>query len=201
MRERPIVSRALSQLNLHIVIVAVFLLADIVLGTRLLIAWHRSGSDQTAEYTQDLATYARLQSQSAMLDHLPEALAHSDREAGTFFASRIEPSDSAMLSDLGQLVTKDHVHWSRATYAPRPTVPGIVEFRVEASVAGEYTDVMRFINDLERDKDHAFFIIRSVVLSGAQGGAVDLRLRLDTYLRADASGALLPAPNGAQESQ
>ncbi len=48
---------------------------------------------------------------------------------------------------------------------------------------------MHFINDVERDKNHAFFTIRSITLSGQQGGEVNLRVRMTTYLRTDAAGS------------
>ena len=198
---RRLTSRTFTPLNLHVTAVAVFLLLDLVLGTRLLLAWHRSGSDQTAQYNSDLLAYGQLQAKAARLQHLPQALQHSNREADRFFAARVAPSDSAVLADLGELTTRNHVRLSRATYGPRAALPGILELRIEANVSGQYTDIMHFINDMERDKDHAFFIIRSVVLTGQQGGLVDLRLRVDTYMRGEASGALLPAQGSGQEAQ
>ena len=54
---------------------------------------------------------------------------------------------------------------------------------------------MHFINDLERDKDHVFFIIDGVTLSGQQGGLVNLRLRLRTYVLAGATD--LPPASGS----
>jgi hypothetical protein len=50
---------------------------------------------------------------------------------------------------------------------------------------------MRFLNGLERDQ--TFFIIRSMQLTGQQGGTVNLRLQLSTWLRpADAEASGLP---------
>jgi hypothetical protein len=40
---------------------------------------------------------------------------------------------------------------------------------------------MRFINSLERDQ--MFFIIRTMSLTGQQGGLVNLRLKVSTWLR------------------
>ncbi len=57
---------------------------------------------------------------------------------------------------------------------------------------------MHFINDIERDKNHVFFIIDGLTFTGQQGGMVNLRLRLSTYLQAGASDRP-PADNtGAQ---
>jgi hypothetical protein len=51
---------------------------------------------------------------------------------------------------------------------------------------------MRFVNGLERDQN--FFVIRAMSLTGQQGGLVNLRLRVSTWLRpADAAASGLPA--------
>ena len=76
--------------------------------------------------------------------------------------------------------------------------------RIDANLAGEYSGIMHFINGLERDK--TFFVISAVTLTGQQGGLVNLRLRLNTYLHAaDAkdlppSSELTPKPDGDQSA-
>ena len=63
---------------------------------------------------------------------------------------------------------------------------------MEAGISGEYPQIMRFINSLERDP--TFFVIRTMALTGQQGGQVNLRLRLSTWLRrADAEASGLPS--------
>jgi hypothetical protein len=55
---------------------------------------------------------------------------------------------------------------------------------------------MRFVNGLERDQN--FFVIRTMSLTGQQGGLVNLRLRVSTWLRpADVPRdmPLTPAPD------
>jgi hypothetical protein len=66
----------------------------------------------------------------------------------------------------------------------------LTEVRMDASLSGDYRSLMLFINGLERDK--MFFLVRSVTLTGEQGGTVGLRLGLVTYLR---------APAGTEESK
>jgi len=58
--------------------------------------------------------------------------------------------------------------------------------------------MMKFINDLERDKNHVFFIIDGVTFTGQQGGLVNLRLKLSTYLQAGAND--LPATQQANSA-
>ena len=60
---------------------------------------------------------------------------------------------------------------------------------MDAGISGEYPQIMRFVNGLERDQ--TFFVIRTMTLTGQQGGLVNLRLRVSTWLRpADVPGGL-----------
>jgi hypothetical protein len=62
---------------------------------------------------------------------------------------------------------------------------------------------MHFINSLERDQ--IFFVIKTMSLTGQQGGQVSLRMQVATWLRpADAVASGLPptpAPNGEPGSE
>ena len=70
---------------------------------------------------------------------------------------------------------------------------------MDAGISGDYPAIMRFINSLERDQ--IFFIIRAMSLTGQQGGLVNLRLRVSTWLRpADAEPAACPSLHPGAES-
>ena len=56
---------------------------------------------------------------------------------------------------------------------------------IEADLAGDYLQLVRFINALERDQQ--FFLVDSVVLGGEQNGVVKLQLKLETYLKMGAA--------------
>jgi hypothetical protein len=53
---------------------------------------------------------------------------------------------------------------------------------IEADLSGDYLQVMRFINSLERSR--LFFLVDSVQIGSDQGGVIRLRMRLETYLKA-----------------
>ena len=62
---------------------------------------------------------------------------------------------------------------------------------MDAGISGGYPEIMRFVNALERDQ--TFFVIRAMALTGQQGGLVNLRIRISTWLRpADAAASGLP---------
>src|SRR5207302_1784094 len=65
-----------------------------------------------------------------------------------------------------------------------PEPVGLRPVEIEADFAGDYLQLVRFINSLERAP--LFFIINSIELGGEQAGVVRLQLKLQTYLRASA---------------
>jgi hypothetical protein len=68
---------------------------------------------------------------------------------------------------------------------------------MDAGISGDYPQIMRFVNALERDQ--TFFVIRAMSLTGQQGGLVNLRLRVSTWLRpADAAASGLPSTPGPE---
>jgi hypothetical protein len=182
-----------SLLNLHIAGVAILLVLDLVLLTRLFFAWHDASSDQSDEYAAQHMTYMQLQAQMSHLQGLPQKVDQARTDAQKFFDQRIAPNYSTMAGELGSLAAKNNVRLTRAQYTPSPAINGLTEVRIDASLSGEYAPLMRFINGIERDKDHVFFIINQVAFNGQQGGLVNVRLRMTTYLRS--SSGLPPSTN------
>jgi hypothetical protein len=83
------------------------------------------------------------------------------------------------------------VRLTRLQYAQKPPENNLSEITLDAGITGEYPQIMHFINSLERSK--TLFVIRGMGLTGQQGGAVNLRLQLSTWLRpADAAASGLP---------
>lgn len=183
--------RLFTLLNLHIAGVVLLLGLNLFLVTRLFIAWHAASSDQSAEYESQHMRYVQLQSQMSHLEGLPQKVDQAGGDAVKFYEKRIAENYSTMAGELGALTSKDNVRLTRAQYTPTPAINGLTEVRVDASLSGEYSALMHFINDIERDKNHVFFTINALTLSGQQGGLVNLRLRMTTYLRS--SGDIPPA--------
>ncbi len=138
-------------------------------------------------------TYVQLQSQMAHLQGLPQKVDQAHTDADKFYEKRIAANYSTMAGELGALTRKDNVRLTRAQYTPTPAINGLTEVRIDASLSGEYSALIHFINDVERDKDHVFFTVNALTLSGQQGGLVNLRLRMTTYLQ---SSSDLPPATG-----
>jgi Tfp pilus assembly protein PilO len=109
-----------------------------------------------------------------------------------FYSKRIPPNYSSIDRRFGELGVKSGVRLSRVQYAQNPPGSDLTEISLDAGITGDYPQIMRFVNDLERDRN--FFVIRALSLTGQQGGMVNLRLRVSTWLRpADAAASGLPS--------
>ena len=177
-----------TKLNLHFFVLAVVVAADIFIGVRFALAWRAVRSNQTSAFVQEEARLGQLESQMRHLNDLPKKVDAANEDAQKFYDARISPNYSTVYAQLGALATKNQVRLLRAAYAPNPAAAGgLTEVHIDAGLSGQYTDLMRFINGIERDQDHVFFIIDRVTLKGQQGGLVNLRMQLRTYIRGGAT--------------
>ncbi len=71
---------------------------------------------------------------------------------------------------------------SAVKYAPKDAgVEGLERMEIEADVSGDYVQLVRFINALERNR--LFFIVNDLELGNEQNGVVKLQIKVETYLR------------------
>jgi type II secretion system (T2SS) protein M len=104
------------------------------------------------------------------------------RQIDDFYAQRLPAQDSAISADLGKVATRSGVRIGSIKYVMKdPDSVGVRRVEIEADLAGDYLQLVRFINGLERDQ--MFFLVDSVGLAGEQGGVVKLQLKLETYLK------------------
>lgn len=185
--------RWFSMLNLHLAVVALLAALVVVLAVRVALAFHAAAAVDSASYQQEQIRSVELRAQMAHLQGLPQKVNESRDDAAHFYEMRIAPNYSTIAQELGGAAVKNQVRLSNTQYTPSPAVDGLTEVRLDASLSGDYTPMMHFINDLERDKNHVFFIIDGLTFTGQQGGLVNLRLRLSTYLQAGATD--LPPAN------
>lgn len=196
-----------TKLNLHFAALAIVVALDIFIGVRFALAWGDIRSDQSAAFAQQEIRYGQLDAEMKRLNNLPGKVQTADQDAQKFVDQRIAPNYSTLIAQLDDTASRDQVRLSHSNYSQQPAIEGLTQVSIDAGLVGEYTNLMHFINDLERDKDHVFFIIDGITLSGQQGGLVNLRLRLTTYLRSSApdmpqqpSGPVPPANSqGAAE--
>jgi type IV pilus assembly protein PilO len=188
--------RLASPLTWHYIALALLLVTVIVLGTRYAMDWAVTSS-RTAEAMADKQVQLHaLEIQTAPLRGLDKRIDVARGEVKSFIADRIPADYSSISAEMGNLEVKSGVRQTRLSYAQKPPVNNLSEITLDAGITGEYPQIMRFINSLERDK--IFFVIRGMGLTGQQAGTVNLRLQLSTWLRpedAAASGVPQAAAN------
>lgn len=88
---------------------------------------------------------------------------------------------SGMLANLEALATQDSLRPSDASYRLEELggAPGWVSVGVNLTVEGNYTDLVRFINHLE--KSELFWIIEGMNVSAGQSRGLRLGLQMRTY--------------------
>ncbi|MGC2637280.1 MAG: hypothetical protein WA294_08865 [Acidobacteriaceae bacterium] len=175
-----------SKLNLHVLVMGLVLAFDIFMGVRFALAWQQIRSLQSSAFVQQQIHYGQLRAEMQHLNDLPKKVETAGVDAQRFYDARIAPNYSTAVAQLDGTAEKTNVRLERDAWGQEPAIPGLIAVRIDAGLSGQYTDMMHFINDLERDRDHVFFIIDGVTFTGEQGGVVNLRLRLRTYLRANA---------------
>ncbi len=187
-------SGTFNLLNAHFAAVTVLAIVNLVLLAQLVMAWHTLRTDRPEQLQLKQVELRTAQLQARPLRNLPKRIADSTSGADHFYGARVPGADSAILAELGSLEQKANVHLSRVQTAFAPALRDVTEVRMDASVSGDYASVMRFINSVERDR--MFFVINGLTLTGQQGGLVNLRLRVTTYLRGSDVEHLQPVSSG-----
>jgi Tfp pilus assembly protein PilO len=192
--------RLASPLTWHFAGFAVLLVLAIVLAIRLGMDWAAMNSDSGNVLAGKQIQLTALKIQTAPLRGLDQRVDKSRRQIEAFYKKRIPSDYSVISSRIGELAVSSSVRLSRVQYAQAKPGSALTEISMDAGISGNYPDIMHFVNSLERDQ--IFFIIRGMSLTGQQGGLVNLRLRVSTWLRpADAEASGLPfAPSPGDES-
>lgn len=186
------IERLKSPLTWHYVGFALLLLLVIGLSIRLGFDWAATNTRSTDALAGKQVELKALDLQTAPLRGLDKRVDETRDQMRSFFDKRIPASYSSISSRIGDLEVASGVRLTRVQYTQGQPGPDLTEITMEAGISGEYAQIMRFINSLERDQ--TFFVIRAMALTGQQGGQVNLRLRVSTWLRrADAEASGLPS--------
>lgn len=192
--------RLTSPLTWHFAGFAALLVVVIGLAVRLGFDWVATSESSTGALAGKQVELHALELQTAPLRGLDKRVNVSRQQILDFYKKRIPANYSSILTRVGEIEVKSNVRLSRVQYTQGKPGSDLTEISLDATISGAYPDIMRFINSLERDQ--TFFVIRTMALTGQQGGLVNLRLRVSTWLRpADAAASALPStPEPGQES-
>lgn len=132
--------------------------------------------------------YRRLSHTNVPLRGIDQKLAQAQKDGTTFIDRRLPSRYSDVVAELGKLASANQISIGSVAYASTPgDLPGILNLEMHAGLAGQYVNLVKFLNAVERDK--MFFIIDSIGLTGQGGktgqpsGLVHLDVKVDTFLR------------------
>jgi Tfp pilus assembly protein PilO len=161
------------------------------LGVRLGMDWSATHGNANDEIAGKQVQLKALDMQTAPLRGLEKRVDQSRNQMATFYKKRIPANYSSFATRIGDLQVKSGVRLSRLLYSQGASSGDLTEISLDAGISGDYPQIMRFINGLERDQN--FFVVRAMSLTGQQGGTVNLHLRVSTWMRAaDAANSGLP---------
>ncbi len=190
--------RLSSPLTWHIAGLAVMVLLVAGLAVRLGLDWAATDSSSTDALASKQIQLKALNLQTAPLRGLDTRVAESRTQMLDFYAKRIPANYSTIATRIGELEVKSGVRLSRLQYAQGAPGTDLTEISMDAGISGEYPQIMRFVNGLERDQ--TFFVIRTMALTGQQGGLVNLRLRVSTWMRPSDAASGMPQDEPADSA-
>ena len=191
--------RLASPLTWHYAGFTVLLVVAIGLSIRLGLDWAATNGRSTDALAGKQLELKAMDLQTAPLRGLDKRVEESRTKMQTFYSKRIPPNYSSFATRIGELEVKSGVRLSRMQYTQGQPGSNLTEVSLDAGISGGYPEIMRFVNSLERDQ--TFFVIRAMQLAGQQGGLVNLRLRVSTWLRpGDAAASGLPPTPGPDKA-
>jgi type IV pilus assembly protein PilO len=117
------------------------------------------------------------------LKDLPHKGDVAGQQIADFYKKRFPSTNSQILTEVGKLTSSNGVKIQSGKYKiGDEQLGGLEPIQMEYDLEGNYSDLAKFINAVERDD--MFFIINSVTLGGEPRGPVRLNVKLETYLKA-----------------
>jgi Tfp pilus assembly protein PilO len=174
-----------SRRNLKIVI-AVLLAIDLVAAVVLFSPLVGSAESRRLQMNRLQAELKMKTLQVRPLMGMDKKVALAKHEIPQFYSDRFAARDSDIAQELGKLASESGVTIQQAKYKQEdPEGSGlVVPVSIEGNFAGDYLQLVKFINTLERSK--LFITVDSVDLAGEGAGPVKLQVKMHSYLHSGA---------------
>jgi Tfp pilus assembly protein PilO len=141
-----------------------------------------SAESRRLQLSQLSAEYHKKTREVEPLHDMPKKMDTAKDQISDFYKQRFASRDSELTTELGKLATENGIRIQQAKYKEEePETSGIVPVAIEGSFSGDYLQLVRFINTVERSK--MFFTVDSVDLAGEGAGPVHLQISMHSYLR------------------
>jgi type IV pilus assembly protein PilO len=192
--------RLSSPLTWHYVGFGIMVVLVIGLSIRFGLDWAATNGRSTDALATKQVELKGLDLQTAPLRGLDKRVVESRSQIEEFYKKRIPPNYSSIATRVGELQVKSEVRLSGLQYTQGPPGADLTGITMDGGISGTYSQIMRFVNSLERDQ--TFFVIRGMNLTGQKAGLVNLRLKVSTWLRPEdaAASGLPPTPDNDENA-
>ena len=165
--------------------IGVMLAADVVAMAVLFSPLVGSADSRTLQINELRAQLTKKNREVEPLRGINEKIVLAKNQIGGFYKDRFAAQDSDLTNELGKLAADNGVRIQQARYKEEDAESwGVIPIEIEGSFSGNYLQLVRFINTLERSK--LFFAVDSVDLAGESTGPVKLEITMHSYLRSGA---------------
>lgn len=162
--------------------IAAMVVADVVAAGILFSPLVGSAESRRAQMRQLSAELQKKTHDVQPLVGVDKKIVVAKDQIGEFYKERFAARDSDLTTELGKLAAENGIRIQTAKYKEEdPETSGIVPVEIAGSFSGDYLQLVRFINTLERSK--MFFTVDSVELAGEGTGSVKLQIGLHSFLR------------------
>ena len=163
------------------IVIAVLVLIDIAAAGLLYSPLVGSSNSRRLQMEQLWAELQQKTKQVQPLLGMDKKVVLAKQQIDGFYKDRIDAKDSMISDALGKMATQTGVRIIGAKYKVEdPQAVGVRRVLIEADLSGDYLQIVRFINALERSK--VVFVIDSVTLA-EENGPVKLQMKMESYLR------------------
>ena len=152
-------------------------------------------TQQQASLSEEIATR---QAELAALREEQERIERNDAVAEQFWSEVVQPLTPGLtdaLAEIDQLARQSNVERGRTSYSQEVLDVGLSEMNVSMPLQGDYFDLIRFINVLERSE--RFFLVREIALRDAAEGLLSLRCDVSFFVKPPETAAVSENSNGA----
>jgi type IV pilus assembly protein PilO len=162
------------------VVIAAFVLVDVMAMAMLLTPL--AGSEATRQAEMNRLWVSLKQRESAPWRGLDKKIPKAQQEIGDFYHQRFADTYSTISTSLDKIGSESGAKVSGEKFDQKDAeIEGLQRVEISSDVSGDYLQLVRFINGLERSK--LFFMVDDLALGNEQNGVVKLEIKLETYLR------------------
>jgi Tfp pilus assembly protein PilO len=162
--------------------IGAMLAADVVAVAVLFSPLVGSADSRRLQINELRAALTQKNRQVEPLRGMDKKIVLAKNQIGAFYKDRFAAKDSDLANELGKLASENGIRIQQAHYKEEDFEgSGIIPVEIQGSFSGNYLQLVRFINTLERSK--MFFEVDGVDLAGEGAGPVKLGITIHSYLR------------------